>query len=59
MKTVKITLSFNVKEKDLQHEYVSKFISDAKSGTMRKEVEDSAKVGNTPIENVTINCEII
>lgn len=59
MRLVKITLSFNVKEEDLQHEYVSKFISDAKTGVMKKEVEDSAKVGNTPIENVNINCEII
>ena len=59
MKRVKITLSFNVKEEDLSHEYVHKFISDAKSGVMRKEVEDSAKLGNTPIENINISCEII
>jgi len=59
MKTVKVILSFNVEEKDLHHEYVKKFISDAKSGAMQKEVEDSAKIGNTPIENVKIECKIL
>jgi hypothetical protein len=59
MKTVKVTLSFNVEEKDLHHEYVKKFISDAKSGVMKKEVEDSAKIGNTPIENIQIECKIL
>jgi hypothetical protein len=59
MKKVKIILSFDVEEKDLQHEYVKKFISDAKSGIMRKEVEESAKIGNTPIENVNIECKIL
>lgn len=59
MKVVKITLSFNVKDEDLEHKYVKEFISSAKSGKMKKEVEESAAMGETPIENIKVECQII
>lgn len=58
MRKVEITLTFDVEEKDLQHQYVSEFISNARSGKMRKEVEDSAIMGNTPIKNINVECKI-
>lgn len=58
MKTVKITLSFSVEEKDLKNEHIKEFISSVKSGKMKNEFEQSAKIMNSPIQNVEVNHEI-
>lgn len=58
MKTVKITLSFSVEEKDLENEHIKEFIFSVKSGKMKNEFEQSAKIMNSPIQNVEVNHEI-